>query len=211
MSKYRVIVHPEFRAQYREFRQVATAAKDSAARRAARAGIRAMKALRDGQEAIYRGERLGFDKKHYDLRDCAEIKVDVLDERYPDGKPMGASHRMIYREFEPAGDDPRPIRQIVAFEHRKDGLPFKVAAERLGRLIQGRAVPELAHIPSIKPATGRKKDPNRPISPYRMPLPPDLAALLSTTQRTLPTRVHAPPGGKIRTADPPIRQRVRDR
>lgn len=211
MTEYRVIIHPGFRAQYEEFRRILTSDQPSTCALAARAGIRAMKAVRNGDEAKHRGERLGFSKNHYDLRDCAEIKIDVLDERYPDGRSRGPSHRLIYREFEPTGDDPRPIRQIIAFEHRKDGKPFEVAAERLGRQ-RGFAVPELAGVPNTVPATGRKKNPKRPTGPYRMPLPPDLAVALSTVQKALPRPQHfRSPDHRMRTADPPIRQPVRDR
>jgi len=211
MTEYRVIIHPDFTEQFAEFRRIAVTGDRSRGARAGRAGIRAMKALRDGQEADLAGERLGFSVKHYDLRDCAEIKVEVLEEYSPTGKRLPPSHRMIYREFEPIGDDPRPVRQIIAFEHRKDGLPFTVAAQRLGRL-QGFAAPELADLANVAPATGRKKDPDRPVPPYRLPLPPDLVAAVSTAQRTLPQHGHIrSPAPGIRTADPPTRQRVRER
>lgn len=173
--------------------------------------IAAFKVIQAGEEAKHRGERLGFDQAHYDLRDCAEIKVSVLKEYSRNRRPLGPSHRLIYREFEPTADDPRPIRQIVAFEHRKDGLPFKVAAERLGRA-EGSADPSLAALPNTRPAIGKHKDPDRPITPYRMPLPPDLAAALATAQTALPTRTHARPSSNaIRSTDPPVRHRVRER
>ncbi|GAB3923268.1 hypothetical protein GCM10011575_00840 [Microlunatus endophyticus] len=208
MSKYRVIVHPDFRPQFQEFRRLAPSGSRPVA---ARAAMSAMRAVRDGQEANFRGERLGFDRTHYDLRDCAEIKVELVREYAKSGRRLGPSHRLIYREFEPVEGDQRPIRQIIAFEHRKNGKPFKVAAERLGR-DKGVADPRLVGLPTTRPAVGQHKDPNRPISPHRMPLPPDLAAVLSTTQKTLPTRARGRPVGAVtRTADPPIRHPVRDR
>ena len=174
------------------------------------ATLDAIDIVKRGEEAKHAGERLGFSKNHYDLRDCAEIKVELLDEHHPNGASMGPSHRLIYREFDPTDDDPRPIRQIIAFEHRKGGKPFKVAAERLGRR-QGFAAPELGGLSNIAPATGRKKDPNRPVQPHRLPLPPDLAVALATAQKALPLPGARPSERSVRTADPPIRQWVRDR
>jgi len=175
------------------------------------ATLDAIDIVKRGEEAEHGGERLGYSDRHYDLRDCAEIKIDLLDERRPDGRSRGPSHRMIYREFAPSGNDPRPIRQIIAFEHRKDGRPFEVAAERLGRQ-RGAAIPGLDVIPNTVPATGRKKNPHRQIRPYRLPLPADLAAALSTAQRALPGRERSrSPNRWIRTADPPTRHQARDR
>lgn len=166
------------------------------------AALDAVDVLKGGEESQHGGERLGFDNTHYDLRDCAEIKVEVIAEYSPSGKKLGPSHRMIYREFEPTADDPKPIRQIVAFEHRKNGRPFEVAAERLGRTT-GLEAPELAGFPNTRPAVGRKKDPNRPITPYRLPLTPDVIAALLTAQQTLPSqRPSRSPGSRLSTAQP---------
>lgn len=208
---YRITYDNEFTRQTEMLSARVESDPDSADTKLLIATLDAIDAVEWGQEAEHGGERLGFSERHYDLRDCAEIKVDVLDEHYPNGKSMGPSHRLIYREFEPTGDDPRPIRQIVAFEHRKDGLPFKVAAERLGR-DKGAEYPGLAGLPNTRPAVGKQKDPNRPITPYRMPLPADVAAAVVTAPKGLPTHTRSrPPSRWTRTAAPPTRQRVRDR
>jgi hypothetical protein len=212
IDEYRIIVHPGLRKQFNEFLRAAANDRSCIEARTGRAGLAAMRAIRDGREAELRCERLGFSKDHYDLRDCAEIKVQVLDERRPGGRPMGPSHRMIYREFEGTEDDPRPIRQIVAFEHRKDGKPFEVAAARLGR-DSGVEALGLHELPNTTPVRGRHKDPNRPISPPRQPLPPDIAAALATSSLRLPSRAHAraPAGQPIRRSPGPPPPRIRER
>jgi len=90
---------------------------------------------------------------------------------------MGPSHRLTYREFDGLSASDPPVRQIIAFEPRKDGRPFDVAARRLGRS-KGAPLSELDHLPEVRPATGPDKDAARPISPVRMPLPPDIAQAL---------------------------------
>jgi len=208
---YRIIYDDEFAQQIERLSARVERDRDGADQKLLIAALDAIDIVEWGREVEHRGERLGFDHTHYDLRDCAEIKFDVLDERHPNGKPMGPSHRLIYREFEPTDDDPRPIRQVVAFEHRKDGRPFQVAAERLGRS-DGVADPGLDGLPNTRPALGKHKDPSRPISPYRMPLPPDLAVALSTTPRALPLPGRSRAlGARVRTADPPTRRPARDR
>jgi len=149
--------------------------------------FKALGVLGDGRERGFDGERLGYSPRHYDLRDCAEIKIAVFQEYTRRGKPMGPSHRMIYREYEPPSDDARPIREILAFEHRKNGLPYAVAAAALDRQ-QGRAVDSLKDLPAPRPAIGADKDPERPITPPRLSLPPDLAAALATSTRRVPGR-----------------------
>jgi hypothetical protein len=140
----------------------------------------ALDALQFGREAEFKGERLGFSPLHYDLRDCAEIKVPVVQEINRKGKPLGPSHRAIYREFEPPIEGQHPVREVLCLEHRANGLAFAVAASELGRT-QSTEVAELRGLRNTVPAIGRNKDPNRPISPIRLPLPSDVAAALSTT------------------------------
>lgn len=186
-ENYRVIFHDDFAARLRHLRALTLRDPDGSVARVYSAAIDAAKGLAAGRERSMNGERLGYSRTHSDLRDCAEIKVEVLKEYTNAGKPRGPSHRMIYREFHGTADDPRPIRQIVAFEHRANGLPFAVAAAALGRPV-GRPSAALTHLPAPRPAIGADKDPERPITPPRLPLPPDLAAALATSTRRVPGR-----------------------
>jgi len=186
-DQYNLVHHPAFTDRLEEMSHLA--AKDVAGRDAdvVDAAFKALDVLEDGREREFDGERLGFSPKHYDLRDCAEIKVAVFQEYTRSGRPMGPSHRMIYREYEPPADDPRPVREVLAFEHRKGGSPYAVAALAVNRQ-QGRAVDSLKHLPAPRPALGRDKDPDRPVTPPRLPLPTDLAAALATSNRRVPGR-----------------------
>lgn len=198
---YQVILHDAFATRLRALRQRAAADPQGLDSRVFRAAIEAAKVLAAGREASFRGERLGYSPKHSDLRDCAEIKVAVVREYTNVGKPRGPSHRMIYREYHGTADDPRPIRQIVAFEHRAGGLPFTVAAAALGRA-KGRAVEALTHLPAAEPGIGSHKDRRREITPPRLPLPPDLAAALGTSSRR-------PPGRPTAVRPTPVRRAAR--
>ena len=60
-----------------------------------------LRALAEGREAEYDGERLGYSSKYADLRDCAEIKLPVVVE-LKFGQELGPSHRLVYREFDAA-------------------------------------------------------------------------------------------------------------
>ena len=186
-DQYILVHHPQFTDRLEQLSD--RAAKDVAGRDAdvVDAAFKALDVLEQGRERAFHGERLGFSSKHYDLRDCAEIKVAVFSEYTRSGKPMGPSHRMIYREYEPPRDDPRPVREVLAFEHRRGGLPYAIAASAIGRQ-KGRAVDSLKHLPAPRPAIGPSKDPDRPITPPRLPLPTDLAAALATSSRRPPGR-----------------------
>ncbi len=147
-----------------------------------------MKALRDGRESEYEGKQLGYGPGSHDLRDCAELKVPVFDERSSGGHPLGPSHRATYREFEPmpkveAGrvvPDPAalPYRHVIAFEHRAND-PSAVTGQRLGRT-RGLLVRDLAGLGGGRPSVGPRQA-NARTTPNRVPVPPDLmkvAALL---------------------------------
>lgn len=194
-DQYRLVHHPAFTGRLEQLSHLAAA--DIAGREAdvVDAAFKALDVLKEGRERDFHGERLGFSPEHYDLRDCAEIKVAVFQEYNRSGKPMGPSHRMIYREYEPPVDDPRPVREVLAFEHRKGGLPYEVAATAINRQ-RGRAVDSLHHLPAPRPAVGADKDPDRPITPPRLPLPTDLAAASATSSRRFPGR----PAEATRTA-----------
>jgi hypothetical protein len=104
---------------------------------AAKAGLRA---LRDGRESEYGAKKFRALVDQYgDIGDCAEIKIPVVQEYAPNGYAFGPSHRMTYRDREAAsgepGSVPLRIRDVIAFEPRKDGTPFRVTAERLNRSV----------------------------------------------------------------------------
>jgi hypothetical protein len=142
-----------------------------------------LRALAEGREAEYDGERLGYSSKYADLRDCAEIKLPVVVEM-KFGHELGPSHRLVYREFDAAD---RPVREAICFEHRRDDRPFTIAAQRLKREIGVRAS-ALRSLPNSRPAMGDWKDPSRPVSPPRRPLPADLEATLKAASNPTATR-----------------------
>lgn len=151
----------------------------------------AFDALREGRESDFAGRRLGRSPKHFDLRDCAEIKVPIVQEFTRAGRPLGPSHRMIYREFEPPAGDARPVREVVGFGRRANGEVFMETAQNLNRR-RGSSVDALKRLPNTEPAVGPNKDPNRPVTPVRLPLPQDVAAALATSVRgsRFPGRPH---------------------
>jgi hypothetical protein len=161
-----------------------------------------LSALREGREAELAGERLGRSDNHPDLRDCAEVKIPVVEEFNRRGRPMGPSHRLTYREFEGPSPDHLPVRQVIAFAPRKDGEIFDVTANRLGRS-KGVALDELDHLPTVRPAVGPGKEADRPVAPPRMALPPDLAQAFKAMDGLAPPTKSTPPA----TNQPPAAQR----
>lgn len=140
-----------------------------------------LKALAEGREDEYAGKRLGYSASHYDLRDCAELKVPVVPESRH-GHDLGPSHRLIYREFE-ADDGGPPYREAVCFAPRSSDLPFQIAGARLGREV-GQRVPELVHLPNHRPTFQRGAA--EPTGPPRLPLPPDLRKALAAASNVAP-------------------------
>lgn len=192
-AKYHLVLHPDLQAQLRDLH--AAAQQDPSGPEAKQfAAVRTgLAALRAGREADFEGERLGYSDRHSDLRDCAEIKLPVVAELNRRGRPMGPSHRLTYREFE--GPDQAPVRQVLAFEPRKDGRPFEVTADRLGRT-RGAPLAELDSLPNTEPAVGPEKDPTRPVGPVRRPLPADLAQAMKALEGNPPaTGAATPPSG----------------
>jgi len=154
----------------------------SDAGRAFNAAMKAMKALQEGREGEYVGKRLTSGPGSYDLTDCAELKVPVFDEYKDNGWPLGPSHRLTYREFDPlprvedgrvvADPDARPYRHVVAFEHRADD-PAAITGERLGRT-RGLLEPELHGLGGgARPSVGPQRE-GSPTTPHRIPVPGDL-------------------------------------
>lgn len=147
--------------------------------------LSALEAVEAGQERAFDGERLGYSPQHYDLRDCAEIKVPLVQEFSRDGRPLGPSHRMIYREFFAPDEEQLPIREVLCCEPRANSLAFEITAHDLGR-IRTIEVDDLRDLPNVVPARGPNKDPQRPSAPPRLALPPDIAAALATMATSRP-------------------------
>ncbi|WP_427894893.1 hypothetical protein ACQHIV_15505 [Kribbella sp. GL6] len=171
-------VKPELDAGHRAWK----AGPDSDAGREFNAAMKAMKALQEGREGDYVGKRLTSGPGSHDLRDCAELKVPVFDEYADNGRALGPSHRLVYREFDPlpkiedgrvvADPDALPYRHVVAFAHRADD-PAAIAGGRLGRT-RGLLEPGLHGVGSgERPSVGPQRE-GVPTTPARGPLPPDL-------------------------------------
>jgi hypothetical protein len=134
---YRLVVHPELRREVTKLYEAWKQDPSSDAGREFEAFRDAMSALRDGREGDYVGKQLSYGPSSHDLRDAAEIKVEVFDEGGTRERPR-PSHRMVYREFDPLPKvengrvvpDPnaQPVRQIVAFNHRRDD-PAAIAGD----------------------------------------------------------------------------------
>ncbi|NEA30123.1 hypothetical protein [Streptomyces sp. SID13031] len=197
-AKYHLVVHPDLGEELRELRTKAQENPTGLEAQQFGAVRRGLSALRGGREADLNGERLGYSDRHPDLRDCAEIKLPVVEEFNRRGRPMGPSHRMTYREFDAPAPEHLPVRQVMCFEPRKDGRPFEVTADRLGRT-RGVPLAELDSLPNVEPAVGPDKDLNRPVSPVRRPLPAELAQAMKGLEGLPPASGAAtPPSG-----DPP--------
>lgn len=140
----------------------------------------ALDAVKHGRERDFAGERLGYSPQHFDFRDCAEIKVPYVAEFGRSGKPLGPSHRLIYREFHPPAEGQAPVREVVCFEARANGKAFQVAGQELRRA-RGTQLATLRGLQNTTPALGPNKDPEMPADPPRLPLPPEVAAALRTS------------------------------
>lgn len=188
MTRFHLILRPEVRAQVSALSAERERDPGGAAAKEYVAVIKALKALRDGHEKQYEGKRLGYGPQSHDLRDCAELKVPVFEEKSAEGFSLGPSHRLLYREFDslPTVEDGRVVpnpdalafRQVVAFGHRATD-PAALTGERLGR-DRGLPVRDLAGLGGGKPSVGPQPSGVR-TTPDRIPVPPDLlkaAALL---------------------------------
>lgn len=125
--------------------------------------LSALETVEAGQEASVGGKRLGYSSQHYDLRDCAEIKVPMVQEYSRDGRPLGPSHRLIYREFLAPDDEQLPVREVICCEPRADGLAFEIAARDLVRT-RTIEVDELRDLPNICPDTRSSQGPRAAVS-----------------------------------------------
>jgi hypothetical protein len=180
--RYQLILHQDLRAHIDHLHEERKRDPGGDAAKEYVAVIKGLKALQEGRESEYHGKQLGYGPRSYDLRDCAELKVPVFEEFKTNGWPMGPSHRLTYREFDPLPKvegnrvvtDPNamPYRHVVAFEHRAND-PAAVTGERLRRQ-RGFPVRDLQGLtgggrPSIGP-----QQPGVQTTPHRMPVPPDL-------------------------------------
>ncbi|WP_198675864.1 hypothetical protein [Kribbella monticola] len=181
---------PEVRRQLAELGRAAQSQPRGLRDREYRALRLGLQALANGQEAAFGGKRLGFSAKHHDLRDCAEIKLPVVQETRKN-QDLGRSHRLIYREFEPEDGGP-PYRQVISFEHRGDDRPFEVAGQRLGREIGSRHQ-ALDAVSNLRPQFGPRE--SSEAAPIRRPLPPDIRAALAAASDVAPARGAVNPPG----------------
>ncbi|MEU8227668.1 hypothetical protein [Kribbella sp. NPDC048915] len=157
-AKYHLIIDPDLLTELRDLHARAKADPNGPAAQQLEAVRRGLSALREGREDEFASERLGRSDNHPDLRDCAEIKMPVVQEFNRRGRPMGPSHRLTYREFDGSSQSHLPVRQVIAFAPRKDGEIFNQTAARLGRT-RGVALEELDHLPTVRPAVGPARKP----------------------------------------------------
>jgi hypothetical protein len=172
MRQYRLLVDQDLLLYMRELERAAERQPGGLRDRELRALRAGLRALMNGDEADFEGKRLRF--ATHDLSDCAEIKVPVVPETRG-SQELGASHRLIYREFQPE-DGGLPYREAVCFEHRKNDRPFEVAAKRLGREA------------SVRLQTLRSYGASSDIAPIRQPLPPDIRRALTAAANVASAR-----------------------
>jgi hypothetical protein len=178
MTQYRLLVNHELLLYLRELERAATTQPGGLRTRELRALRAGLRAIANGEEADFEGKRLRFTT--HDLSDCAEIKLPVIPETRGSHE-LGASHRLIYREFQSEDGGP-PYREAICFEHRRADRPFEVAAKRLRR--------ETAIRRNTLKSYGASSD----IAPIRQALPQDLRIALAAASDV------APASGAVRTA-----------
>jgi hypothetical protein len=208
MRPYRLILGPDLALEFRALMHAAKSQPGGLRDRELRALRIGLAAIANGTEESLGGKRLGYSAEHHDLRDCAEIKIAVVQEsRGP--RDLGPSHRLIYREFE-APDGGPPIREAICFAHRKNNRPFELAAARLGR-------EKGVRFRSLHGVSNHQRPHNGPThageaSPVRQPLPPELAqAMKGLEGNPSPRGATRPPGSAQPTAPPGAARRPPDR
>ena len=123
MTQYRLLLKDQLMQQLTALSRAAKSQPGGLRDREFRALKTGLRALAEGREVAFDGKRLGYSPEHHDLRDCAEIKLPVIQETRHN-HDLGPSHRLIYREFE-ADDGVPPVRQVICFEPRGDDRPLK--------------------------------------------------------------------------------------
>lgn len=181
-AKYRILVRPELRQHLIALSRAAKAQPHGLRDRELSALMTGLRALAEGREEEFEGRRLGFSPNHHDLRDCAELKLPVVQE-HRHGHELGASHRLVYREFE-ADDGSLPVREAICFEPRKDDRPFAVAGTRLQRSV-GARIQNLDGQSNTRPSIGLQRE-GQASGPVSQPLPPELRAVLAATSGVVP-------------------------
>lgn len=89
MTTYHLIFHDDLRQEINRLSAEYKRDPDSPGGREYVGVINATKALQSGREDAYEGKRLGYGPQSHDLRDCAELKVPVVQETTPGGFPRG--------------------------------------------------------------------------------------------------------------------------
>jgi hypothetical protein len=181
MTQYRLLLKGQVMQQPVALSRAAKAQPGGLRDREFRALKIGLRALAEGREEAFDGKRLGYSPKHHDLRDCAGIKLPVVQESRHN-HDLGPSHRLIYREFE-ADDGGLPVRQVICFAPRRDDRPFEVAAARLGRE-SGSRLQALDAISNTRPQLGPR--PPGEAAPIRQSLPPDLQVTLAAAADVAP-------------------------
>lgn len=208
MTTYHLIFHDDLRQEINRLSAEYKRDPDGPGGREYVGVINAIKALQSGHEDAYEGKQLGYGPQSHDLRDCAELKVPVVQETTPGGFPRGPSHRLVYREFDPLpvvrdgrvvpDPDAKPYRQIVSFGHRSTD-PAAIAGQRLGR---SRGLPEhQLHgvVGGGRPADGKDLREGIQTTPHRIPVPGDLLKQAQILRDSPPAGTAAKPN----TATPP--------
>lgn len=166
---YRVVLHPDLARQRQALEASAndmSPTKDAAERARDANELRqldsGLDALAEGREAMFGGKRLiSMRRKYPEIGDHAELKIPVVPHFTPDGRRRTTpSHRLTYQEAEGTSEDPRPVRRAVAFEPRRDAMPFFVTGQRLGRAI-GVSIQELDDARAEEGTTGTEMTPVR--------------------------------------------------
>ncbi|MGW6198376.1 hypothetical protein ACWF0M_19680 [Kribbella sp. NPDC055110] len=224
MTTYHLIFDEELRQEINRLSAEYKRDPDSTAGREYVGVINAIKALQSGREDAYEGKQLGYGPQSHDLRDCAELKVPVVDEFTPGGYRRGPSHRLIYREFDPLptvqdgrvvqDPDAKPYRHVISFGHRSDD-PAATAGQRLGRSRGERDRDLYGLTGGGRPAVGPDRREGVQTTPHRTPVPSDLlhaARLLSGSPPpgTAPKPTAAPEANVNRPA-PPAPSKSKDR
>ncbi|GAA0606103.1 hypothetical protein HPO96_01955 [Kribbella sandramycini] len=219
--KFHLIVHDDFKQDMVRLHAAWQRDPTSPEGLEFQAAVAGLKALREGREDAYVGKQLGSGPRSYDLRDCAELKVPVVAEWTSHGRPLGPSHRLVYREFEPLPTveggrvvhDPAatPYRHAVAFAHRADD-PASIAGERLGRQrsVLDRDLYGLTG--GGRPSVGPDGREGAQTTPHRIPVPGDLlrqAAILRDSPPPTPRPPGGEPGAAARHPGGPGQQRER--